>query len=77
MVTFGGWQNVVVDKRSVRSTLLQWRLLDLDFVVDGLWNDLWMVGENEIYFTCSAKENVAAKLIPTSNKLHQTLKWRC
>ncbi len=77
VVSFGGWQNIKADKTSTRSTLLQWRLLDLDFVIDGLWNDLWMVSGNEIFFTCSAKENVASKLVPTGNKLQQTLKWFC
>lgn len=51
--------------------------MDLDYVVDGLWSDLWNVYQNEIYFTCSAKENVASQLNPQGNKLHQTLKWIC
>lgn len=38
--TFAGWQNVKADKTTVRSNILQWQLLDLEYVVDGLWNDL-------------------------------------
>lgn len=40
IAAYPGWKNLRIDKKSVRSNLFQWELLDLEFIVDGLWNDL-------------------------------------
>jgi hypothetical protein len=40
VATYPGWKNLRIDKKSVRSYLFQWELLDLEFIVDGLWKDL-------------------------------------
>ncbi len=37
---YSGWKNIKLDFSSINSKILQWRLLDLEYVVDGLWNDL-------------------------------------
>lgn len=42
-MAFSGWQQIKIDKTTIRSTILQWQLLDLDYVVDNLWTDLYMV----------------------------------
>lgn len=78
VMAFSGWQNIMISKSTVRSTFMQWELLDLDFLVDGLWQDLWNVANNEIHFVCSVKENVDTQISENKGvKLHQTMKWAC
>lgn len=43
---YAGWKNIKVDSTTIRQSLLQWKLLDLDFIVDGLWNDLGQFANN-------------------------------
>ncbi len=38
MVNFKDWSNVQVDKSKIRSDLLQFKLLDLEYIVDGLFD---------------------------------------
>jgi len=42
-MAFNGWRDIKISKDTIRSTLLQWQLLDLDYVIDNLWTDLYMV----------------------------------
>lgn len=75
--TYPGWKNIRMDKKSIMSTMFQWELLDLEYVVDGLWNDMGEFSQNEIFFTCDVKDLIATEFSPEKNRLHQTLSWAC
>lgn len=36
IVNYKNWSNIEINKKSSRSELLQFRLLDLEYIVDGL-----------------------------------------
>lgn len=62
IVAYPGWKNIKIDMTTVRTKMLQWQLLDLDFIVDGLWNDLTDFYQNEIRFSCDIQDQVSTNL---------------
>ena len=77
IANYSGWKNIKVDKTTVRTTMLQWQLLDLDFIVDGLWNDLADFYQNEIRFTCDVQDQVSTNFEAQNNRLFQVMAWNC
>ena len=78
MVNFKDWSNVQIDKSTIRSNLLQFKLLDLEYVVDGLFDfELAPFYQNDITFKCQILKNFDASFDIQSKVLMQGLDWQC
>jgi hypothetical protein len=78
IAAFAGWKNIKIAKDSkINSRLIQWQLLDLDFIVDGLWRDLGDYTQNEIRFTCDIKSQVSTTFQAKDKTLSQAMAWAC
>ena len=72
---YTGFKNVQIDAASIRTDTFQFKLVDLEYVLDGALEKYGAYYMNSVSFACSAKELVSGFI--QENKLKFTVKWTC
>ena len=78
MVTnYKGYQNISIDKSWIRSRNFQFRLVDLEFVLQDALAKYPKLYMNPISFSCSLADVVSGFIDPSAAVLNQILDWNC
>eukprot|EP00919_Chromeraceae_sp_WS-2016_P057331 GHVR01135880.1.p1 GENE.GHVR01135880.1~~GHVR01135880.1.p1 ORF type:complete len:168 (+),score=3.90 GHVR01135880.1:357-860(+) len=75
--TYKPYQDVNVNSSWIRSRVLQFRLIDLEYVVDHVLDDYPQYYANPILFHCQIMELLEGAINPINRNIVQDVMWQC
>jgi len=75
--TYLPYQAINISKSTIRTSVFQFKLIDLEYVLDNFLDDLGKFYLNEIYFTCKASSIVDGKIDSQNKNIWFAVDWKC